>query len=185
MTEEVLDEFKDYLNWIIVCKRTDFIINAEILEKFETKLDWSRISRTGNIEFTQEIVDKYRDRWDWVALSENPAFRASGVESSFKKELNLMEFYNELKSNCHGKPYVYHFTHLFNAIEVIRTRKILSRNRAKELGLLKYDAAGSVVHRSAKAHPYARFYYRTGTQTQFYNECLGKQREIQNITRVH
>lgn len=74
-------------------------------------------------------------------MSENPAFRASGVESSFKKELNLMEFYNELKSNCHGKPYVYHFTHLFNAIEVIRTRKILSRNRAKELGLLKYDAA--------------------------------------------
>lgn len=176
LTEEVLNEFKDYLNWIIVCKRTDFIINAEILEKFETKLDWSRISRTGNIEFTQEIVDKYRDRWDWVALSENPAFRASGVESSFKRELNLMEFYNELKSNCHGKPCMYHFTHLFNAIEIIRTRKILSRNRAKELGLLKYDAAGSVVHRSAKAHPYARFYYRTGTQTQFYNECLGKQR---------
>lgn len=176
LTEEVLEKFKDYLNWIVVCRRTDFIITAEILEKFETKLDWSRISRTGNIEFTQEIVDKYRDRWDWVALSENPAFRASGVESSFKKELNLMEFYNELKSNCHGRPYVYHFTHMFNAIEVIRTRKILSRNRANELGLLKYDAAGSVVHRSSKAHPYARFYYRTGTQTQFYNECLGKQR---------
>lgn len=176
LTEEVLEKFKDYLNWNIICRRTDFIITAEILEKFETKLDWSIISRTGNIEFTQEIVDKYRDRWDWVALSENPAFRASGIESSFKKELNLMEFYCELKSNCHGKPYVYHFTHMFNAIEVIRTRKILSRNRANELGLLKYDAAGSVVHRSSKAHPYARFYYRTGTQTQFYNECLGKQR---------
>ena len=176
LTAEVLDKFKDYLNWIIVCRRTDFIITAEILEKFKTKLDWSRISRTGNIEFSHEIVDKYRDRWDWVALSENPSFRASGVESSFKKELNLMEFYKELKSNCHGKPYVYHFTHMFNAIEVIRTRKILSRNRANELGLLKYDAAGSVVHRSSKAHHYARFYYRTGTQTQFYNECLGKQR---------
>lgn len=176
LSEENLEKFKDYLNWIIVCKRTDFHITAEILEKFETKLDWSKISRTGNIEFTQDLVDKYRDRWDWVALSENPAFRLSGVESSFKKELNLMEFYNELKSNCHGKPHVYHFTHMFNAIEVIRTRKILSRNRANELGLLKYDAAGSVVHRSSKAHPYARFYYRTGTQTQFYNECLGKQR---------
>lgn len=176
LTEEVLEKFKDYLNWTIVCRRTDFIITAEILEKFETKLDWSRVSRTSHIEFTQELVDKYRDRWDWVALSENPAFGASGVESSFKKELNLMEFYNELKSNCHGKPYVYHFTHMFNAIEVIRTRKILSRKRANELGLLKYDAAGSVVHRSSKAHPYARFYYRTGTQTQFYNECLGKQR---------
>lgn len=176
LTEELLEKFKDYFNWDVICRRTDFIITAEILEKFETKLDWSSISRAGNIKFTQEIVDKYRNRWDWVALSENPAFRASGIESSFKKELNLMEFYNELKSNSHGKPYVYHFTHMFNAIEVIRTRKILSRNRANELGLLRYDAAGSVVHRSSKAHPYARFYYRTGTQTQFYNECLGKQR---------
>ena len=184
LTEEVLDEFKDYLNWIIVCRRTDFIITAEILEKFEVKLDWSRISKSGNIEFTQEIVDKYRYRWDWVSLSENPAFRTSGVESSFQKELNLMKFYNELKSNCHGKPYVYHFTHMFNAIEVMRTRKILSRNRANELGLLKYDAAGSVVHRSAKAHPYARFYYRTGTQTQFYNECLGKQRNTKYYQRA-
>lgn len=173
LTEEVLEKFKDYLNWIIICRRTDFIITTEILEKFETKLDWLRISRTGNVEFTQEIVDRYRDRWDWVALSENPAFRASGIESSFKKELNLIEFYNELKS-YRRVPFIYHFTHLFNAIEVIRTKKILSRNRAQELGLLKYDAAGSVVNRSAKAHPFARFYYRTGTQTQFYNECLGK-----------
>lgn len=176
LSEDNLEKFKDYLNWIIVCRRSDFLITAEILERFETKLDWSRISKTGNIEFTQDIVNKYRGRWDWVALSENPAFKASGVESLFKKELNLMEFYNELKSSCYGKPYIYHFTHMFNAIEVIRTRKILSRNRAKELGLLKYDAAGTVVHRSSKAHPYARFYYRTGTQTQFYNECLGKQK---------
>jgi hypothetical protein len=176
LKEENLEKFKDSLNWSILCRRNDFIITAEILEKFETKLDWSSISRTGNIEFTLNIVVKYRNRWDWVALSNNPAFRASGIEGSFKKELNLIEFYNKLKSNCHGRPCVYHFTHMFNAIEVIRTRKILSRNRAHELGLLKYDAAGSVVHRSSKAHPYARFYFRTGTQTQFYNECLGKQR---------
>lgn len=73
---------------------------------------------------------------------------------------------------------------MFNAIEVIKTRKILSRNRANELGLLKYDAAGSVVHRSAKAHPFARFYYRTGTQTQFYNECLGKQRGTKYFSKA-
>lgn len=178
LTEEVLEKFKDYLNWNIVCGRPDLIVTAEILEKFETKLNWSRISRKGNIAFTQEIVNKFRDRWDWVALFENPAFRASGVEISFKNGLNIMEFYSALKSNCDGKPYIYHFTHMFNAIEVIRTRKILSRNRANELGLLKYDAAGSVVNRSAKAHPFARFYYRTGTQTQFYNECLGKDRKM-------
>ena len=173
---ELLEIFKNYVNWSIISKRRDFLIDAEILSKFEPLLDWSAISRSGVITFTQELIEKYKNRWDWVALSENPAFRASGIENNFKKELNLMEFYNELNEYSSGKPCIYHFTHMFNAIEVIRTRKILSRNRAKELGLLKYDAAGAVVHRSAKAHPYARFYYRTGTQTQFYNECLGKQR---------
>ena len=68
---------------------------------------------------------------------------------------------------------VYHFSHLFNAINIIKTRKILSRNKAEELNSLKYDAAGSVVHRTSKAHPFARFYYRPQSPTQFYNECLG------------
>lgn len=31
----------------------------------------------------------------------------------------------------------------------------------------------SVVHRTSKAHPFARFYYRPKSMTQFYNECLG------------
>lgn len=174
MSIDNLKHFREYLKWSIICKRHDFNVDIDILEEFEEELDWQRISRM-NIAFTQEMIDRFKDRWDWVALSENPSFRSSGVEKAYKTELNLMEFYNELKDYSWGKPYIYHFTHLFNAIEVIKTRKILSRNRAVELGLLKYDAAGSVVHRSSKAHPYARFYYRTGTQTQFYNECLGKQ----------
>ena len=174
MSIDNLEHFKDYLKWTIICKRHDFNVDINILEAFEDKLDWQRISRM-NIAFTQNMIDRFKDRWDWVALSENPSFRSSGLERAYKEDLNLMEFYNELKEYSWGKPYIYHFTHLFNAIEVMKTRKILSRNRAIELGLLKYDAAGSVVHRSSKAHPYARFYYRTGTQTQFYNECLGKQ----------
>jgi len=175
-SNENLQTFKEYVNWAIICKRQDFIVDETTLSLFEDKIDWKRISQSGTIVFTQSLIDKFKDRWDWVALSENPAFRVSGVEKSYKSELNLMEFYNTLKSTCYRRPFVYHFTHMFNAIEVIRSRKILSRNRATELGLLKYDAAGSVVYRSAKAHPYARFYYRTGTQTQFYNECLGKQK---------
>ena len=183
LTFENLEKFQDKLNWIVLCRRRDFVITEDILEKFASKLDWSTISRSGVITFTQELVDKYKDWWDWVALSENPSFRNSGVESSFKKELNLMEFYNELKQYSRT-PYIYHFTHLFNAVEVIKTQKILSRNRAQELGLLKYDAAGAVVNRSAKAHPFARFYYRTGTQTQFYNECLGKDRTMKYYDRA-
>lgn len=61
----------------------------------------------------------------------------------------------------------------YNAIDVIRSRKILSRDRAEELGLLKYDSAGSVIFRSSKAHKFARFYFRPCTPTQYYNEALG------------
>jgi len=62
---------------------------------------------------------------------------------------------------------------MFNAIDIIKNRKILSRNKAEEIKALKYDAAGAVVHRTNKAHPYARFYFRPKSPTQFYNECLG------------
>lgn len=175
-TNENLQKFKDNVNWTIICKRSDFVVDEMTLSLFEDKIDWKRISQSSTIAFTQSLIDRFKGRWDWVALAENPAFRTSGVDKSYKSELNLMEFYNTLKSTGYRRPFIYHFTHMFNAIEVIRSRKILSRNRATELGLLKYDAAGSVVHRSAKAHPYARFYFRTGTQTQFYNECLGKQK---------
>lgn len=173
---ENLKQFKDYVNWTSICKRTDVVIDEFFLEAFENFVDWKRISQSGTIHFSTKLIDRYKNRWDWIALAENPAFMSSGVENAYKNELNLIEFYKNHKEYRYGKPFVYHFTHMFNAIEVIKSKKILSRDRAKELGLLKYDAAGSVVNRSAKAHPYARFYYRTGTQTQFYNECLGRQR---------
>lgn len=180
---ENLKQFKDRVNWSVICKRRDIVIDETFLDAFENKIDWKRISQNGTIVFTQELIDRYKYRWDWIALAENPAFRSSGIEKAYTSELNLVEFYNNLKEREY-KPFVYHFTHMFNAIEVIKTRKILSRNRANELGLLKYDAAGSVVHRSAKAHPFARFYYRTGTQTQFYNECLGKQRGTKYFSKA-
>lgn len=175
-SNENLDRFRDKVNWSIICRRPDFVVDETTLSLFANEVDWKRISQSGTISFTRNLIDRYIDRWDWVALSENPAFRSSGIDNNYKSELNMMEFYNSLKANCYNRPFIYHFTHMFNAIEVIKSRRILSRNRAEELGLLKYDSAGSVVYRSAKAHPYARFYYRTGTQTQFYNECLGKQK---------
>lgn len=173
---ENLQQFKNKVEWSIICNRMDLVIDEKFMDAFKDYIDWTTISNNGSISFNEKLIERYRNKWDWVALSENPAFRLPGVESIYKKELNLVEFYNGLKKYKGESPYVYHFTHMFNAVEVIKTRKILSRDRAMELGLLKYDAAGTVVYRSAKAHKYARFYYRTGTQTQFYNECLGRQR---------
>ena len=180
---ENLKQFRERVNWSIICKRKDIVIDEIFLETFENDIDWMKISQCGTIHFSHDIIERYKSKWDWVALEENPAFKSCGLDKVYKTELNLSDFYNEHKKKTR-KPFVYHFTHLFNAVEVIKTRKILSRNRANELGLLKYDAAGSVVHRSAKAHPYARFYYRTGTQTQFYNECLGKDRYMRYFSNA-
>lgn len=84
----------------------------------------------------------------------------------YTPEFNCADFVERFPQ----KPYIYHFTHLFNAVEIIKNRKIISRNLAK--GHFT-NAAGNLVHRRTTAHDYARFYYRSQTPTQFYNECLG------------
>lgn len=167
-----LENYKYYLNWREITRRKDFDIS--LVDGFEDYIDWSYFSRTTQINLTPEIIEKYAERWDWIELSHNINFTEHNLAEYYQSKLNLVKFYEHVASR-RREPAVYHFTHMFNAIEIIRSRKILSRNKAKSIGLLKYDAAGSVVNRTEKAHPYARFYFRTGTQTQFYNEFLGKQ----------
>lgn len=72
------------------------------------------------------------------------------------------------------RTHVWHFSHLFNIVEILQSKRMLSRERAIAEGVLKMDAAGNLVGRIHKAHPYVRFYFTTGTPTQFYNEGLGK-----------
>ena len=80
--------------------------------------------------------------------------------------------FNLKKRESKWSGYIYHFTHITNAIEVLKSQKILSRNKA-QLNSFS-DAAGNVVSLRDVAHEYARFYFRPQTPTQFYNECLGK-----------
>jgi hypothetical protein len=171
ITVESLKLFKDKLNWIEINSRKDFKIYNELLEPFSNVLDWSNISKSIEIKFTAELIEKYRNKWDWQLLRKNAQIidKLSTTMSKYQSEFNCVDFFEKFDSH----PYIYHFTHLFNAIPVLKNRKILSRDKAKELGLLKYDAAGTVVERSSKAHSYARFYFRPKTPTQFYNECLG------------
>lgn len=171
ITVENLKLFKDKLNWIEINSRNDFKISNELLEPFSDVLNWSNISESMEIQFSEQLIEKYRNKWDWQSLRKNPQIidKLGTTLSKYQTEFNCVDFFE----NFNSRPYIYHFTHLFNAIPVIENRKILSRDKAKALGLLKYDAAGTVVERSSKAHSYARFYFRPQTPTQFYNECLG------------
>lgn len=169
-----LKQFKSYLSWKTINSRIDHNISEDLLEEFAEVLNWSNVSQSMKIHFTEELIEKYRTKWDWQLLMKNPQVieRLDSVLKNYRAELKCVEFLDKFVE-IDQTPYVYHFTHLFHAIDIIKSRKILSRNKAKELGMLKYDAAGSVVERSEKAHPFARFYFRPQTPTQFYNECLG------------
>lgn len=77
-------------------------------------------------------------------------------------------FLNRFPNGCNQK--IYHFTHLSNAINIIKSASIKSRNLLRE----KFDDnAGTNVNRVNIVHDYARFYFRPKTPTQFYNESLG------------
>ena len=174
LSVEFLVKYKDCLYWPVINKKIKDNITEEYLSSLYNVLDWSIVSKSMYISFTEELIEKYRSKWDWQSLCKNPQLtnRLNALVKNYKAEFNCVEFLEKFDEI--GKtPYIYHFTHLFNAIDIIKNRKILSRNKAKELGLLKYDAAGNVVERSKKAHPFARFYFRPQTLTQYYNEALG------------
>lgn len=163
-----LNKFKQYLDWYVINNRTDFVINNDILNHYGDVIDWNKASASRDIVFTDELLEQYHSKWNWQLLKQNPSVieKLDTVLSKYKAEVNCVTFLERF----HRTPHVYHFTHLFNAVEIIKNRKILSRNKAEG----KFaNAAANIVDRRSTAHYYARFYYRPQTPTQFYNECLG------------
>lgn len=177
LTTERLVKYRNELDWKIVNNRFNYneldVTSIDFIKDF---VDWSKVSAS-SIIFTENFLHKYRSRIDWYEFSRNESVDFSAeLYCDFAKELNRIKFIDtliECNSYRYSKLRVYHFSHMFNAIDIIKNRKILSRNKAEASHSLKYDAAGSVVHRTNKAHPYARFYFRPKSPTQFYNECLG------------
>lgn len=162
-----LIKFKSKLDWKSINQREDFVITNEVLENFVDVIDWNKASQSRDIQFSENLVEKYHSKWNWQILRQNPLVeKMSDFLKKYVAELNCADFVDRFPR----EPYIYHFTHLFNAIDIIKNRKIKSRNLAE--GQFS-NAAGNLVDRRNEAHNYARFYYRPQTPTQFYNECLG------------
>ena len=177
LTNEILVKYKDSLIWQSINNRFDYNqFDLSIIDNINDKIDWTKLS-SSSIIFTEDFLHQYRNRIDWFAFSKNKSVDfTADLYRDFIPELNRVKFVetlSECSTNSYSRLKVYHFSHMFNAIEIIKNRKIMSRNKAEKTKVLKYDAAGAVVHRTNKAHPYARFYFRPKSPTQFYNECLG------------
>lgn len=168
---ETLEEYADDLNWNIVCKRKDFVFTNDILEKFTDRIDWTLASVSETIVFSVSLVDKYVDYWDWPSLVRNKAFfnKVEIRDRGYLKQEKIISFVEAFPD----KPRAYHFTHMSNAVKIIKSHTLQSRNKAD--GVFE-NSAGTNVDNTAKAHGFARFYFIPKSPTQFYNECLGKDR---------
>jgi hypothetical protein len=70
--------------------------------------------------------------------------------------------------------YVYHFTNVANAVNIIRSGALLSREAATRARLMLTDnASAAVIQTTAASHlALARMYFRPRTPTQFHNEGI-------------
>lgn len=177
-----LDEIKERLDWDTICRRDDLkslLSNLDFISKNKQYLDWSLISEHVHIPFTEELINTYYSLWNWSVLKSNPTivedhklylFVENCIETDAR--LSFLDKISQQDSSWSG--YIYHFTSLPNAIKVLNSSSILSRDSALAKLDNFDDAAGSVVSRRDVAHAYARFYFRPQTPTQFYNEELGQ-----------
>lgn len=169
-----IERFAYKWNWHFICESGKLTLNKEILNKFKEHLEWNLISSNTNIQFTREIIQNFKQNWNWSLLKKNKRVEeilGSYVSDEINNNETLMfldkieQQYSEWKGN------IYHFSHIDNAVEIIKNRKIQSRNKAVK----NSDSAGKgVIDLRHDAHDFARFYFRPHTPTQFYNEFLGK-----------
>lgn len=176
---DALEKYKDRLDWHVVCQRHDFNFTEEILEHFRDYIDWTEASSSQNINFTKALVLKFTEKWNWPVLVKNKAFHNKLDISQFPygRQINVVDFIGRFPRH----PKAYHFTHMDNAIKIIRSMKLQSRNYAE--GNFS-NSAGTNVYRTGKAHNFARFYFAPKSPTQFYNECLGKDRKYPKYSKA-
>ena len=170
---DLILRFIDKWDWTYLCESGKIDLNKETLVNFKEYLDWDLLSQNTSIEFTKELIQEYKPFWNWNHLKNNN--RINELLGDYVQEIieasPKLRFINKIAEQYSPwKGSAYHFSNIDNAIQIIKNRKIQSRNKANILG----DAAGNVVHRRSDAHEYSRFYFRPHTPTQFYNEFLGK-----------
>lgn len=179
---DLIIRFIDKWDWSFLSQAGKLIINRKTLSTFKDHLNWDLISSNTNIDFSKELIHEFRPFWNWNKLKQNNRILESlgdFVHETIKQSpiLTFVDKIGNQYSPWGGS--IYHFSHIENAVRIIKSRKIQSRNTADIQG----DSAGNVVHRRSDAHDYARFYFRPHTPTQFYNEFLGKDMESHYWTR--
>ena len=81
-TEDLLDRYKDKVDWTAVCNNGDIHWNVAMLEKFRRHIDWTALSNTRQVSLlTPEIVGQFKTCWDWTVLSGNDELPLETIEA--------------------------------------------------------------------------------------------------------
>ena len=78
--------------------------------------------------------------------------------------------------------FVFHFSDISNVTSILESGKLYSRNKATALGVMHNDNASDDVigNTGLDAKNFVRFYFGTGTPTQFHNEGFKPKNKIKN-----
>jgi ssDNA thymidine ADP-ribosyltransferase, DarT len=124
-----------------------------------------------------EFSEEEKDFQDHDPNSEIRTRCTSNDFSLSRSPADFEEFAEKLlagieRQYSYWKGYIYHFTHVENAVSILQSEQLQSRNRCNKF----VDSAGaSLIHRTSNDVKHlARFYLRPKTPTQWHNEGLGK-----------
>lgn len=134
---------------------------------FETDSDENDFSDFEH-DFDHKPNADYQKQWN-ESTERNAALIAAFGDNLSEFMINGLEEYN-----LGAEPQIYHFSHLENAVSIIREGAIKSRRDA-----IFSDSAGSgiIAQTNEDRKEFARFYFRSKTPTQFYIENLGRGEE--------
>ena len=81
-TEDMLDRYKDKVDWEAVCNNSSVHWNVAMLEKFRRQIDWTALSNTSQVSLlTPEIVGQFKTCWNWTVLSNNDELPLETIEA--------------------------------------------------------------------------------------------------------
>lgn len=74
-TNDTLENYKDILDWALVCGAGEFPDATEFITKFEERIDWFFLSINQHFEWNASLLDTYKERIDWSTICYNLAIR--------------------------------------------------------------------------------------------------------------
>lgn len=75
-TEQMLEKYKDKVDWKEISTNRIIVWTVPMLEKFKGRVDWDELSGSDNEHlFTAELLERYKNLWNWRELSRNSSLQ--------------------------------------------------------------------------------------------------------------